>query len=61
MTVKLDGSCPKCGYRDRVLVKGGTYDVRKSQQSIERTFFCNSCCVRYRESYSLVKSEVIEE
>ena len=50
MTVKLDGSCPKCGYRDRVLVKGGTYDVRKSQQSIERTFFCNSCCVRYRES-----------
>ena len=56
---KLDGSCPKCGNK-RLIGVPVPYN-QKQRTIVTVDYFCYDCNAKVCESYSLVKSEVIEE
>ena len=57
MSKKLDGSCPKCGKFELETID---YEY-VNQTTYVRICECFNCLTSVRESYCLVKSEVVED
>ena len=59
MTKKLDGSCPKCGYMSAGRLVDSPAPFYSS--NLMNWYKCGNCDYSVLETYSLVKSEVVEE